>query len=92
MASNDPGRRGKHKSTFDLGLPMNRCVILPAASATSSAEAGLVDATVAARLQSKDDKPTSKPKVKKPPAKSGNDDVSRESDFGHDLATRLTGL
>lgn len=87
MASNDPSRRGKYESTFDLGLLMNSCVVLPTASAASSAEAGSVDAAVAARLLSKEDKPTSKPKAKKPPVKSGSDDVSRESDFGPDLAS-----
>lgn len=42
-------------------------------------ETGLVDPAVAARLLSKDDKLTSKPKPKKPSAKTGHDDTSRQS-------------
>lgn len=42
----------------------------------------MVDPAVAARLPSKDEKPTSKPKPKKPPAKTGHDDNSRKSNFG----------
>lgn len=63
---------------------MNNYLALPAASAASVSEAGLVDPAVAARLLPKDDKPTSKSKSKKPPAKTGHDEISRESDLDLD--------
>lgn len=55
--------------------------LLTAASAVSVPEAGFGDPTVAARLLPKDDKPASKPKSKRPPAKSGSDEISRELSF-----------
>lgn len=66
----------------DFGLFMNNHLAIPAPATTSVSEAGSVDPAVTARNLSKDDKPTSKPKSKKPPVKTGHDDISRESNFG----------
>ena len=60
---------------------MNNHSAIPAPSGASVSEVSLVDPAATARLLSKDDKPTSKQKPKKPPAKTANDDMSRKSKF-----------
>lgn len=70
---------GVNRCNPDSGLKLNSYIALPPPSAASGSEAGLADSAVAARLLSKEDKPASKPKPKKPTAKTGHDESSRES-------------